>query len=260
MEVFTWSASGSIITETISSMLPTVLIYVVDTPRTTNPTTFMSNMMYACSIMYKFQIPMIVVFNKVDIVSHTFATDWMKDFEVFQEAIDKSATRDTYMNSLVRSMSLVLDEFYTGLKTVGVSATTGEGMTELFEAMDAAAEEYEKEYRPMLQAKFEAQQKAEELNRMKSLEKLRKDIEEDSSERKKRGKGKERFEDEEDEEAEFNEEEAAEAKKFMEYLKSRDLEEKEKVAAEKRERVKRLAETRAADEAGDLLAAMAKKS
>jgi GTPase SAR1 family protein len=48
MEVFTWSASGSIITETLASMLPTMLIYVVDTPRTTSPTTFMSNMMYAC--------------------------------------------------------------------------------------------------------------------------------------------------------------------------------------------------------------------
>lgn len=48
MEVFTWSASGSIITDTLASMLPTCLIYVIDTPRTTSPTTFMSNMMYAC--------------------------------------------------------------------------------------------------------------------------------------------------------------------------------------------------------------------
>lgn len=53
IEVFTWSASGSIITETLAATLPTCLIYVVDTPRSANPVTFMSNMLYACSILYK---------------------------------------------------------------------------------------------------------------------------------------------------------------------------------------------------------------
>jgi GTPase SAR1 family protein len=59
MEVFTWSASGAIITESIASTFPTVLVYVVDTPRTTSPITFMSNMMYACSILYKVGMPLL---------------------------------------------------------------------------------------------------------------------------------------------------------------------------------------------------------
>lgn len=42
-----------IITETLAATVPTVVVYVVDTPRCTSPTTFMSNMLYACSIMYK---------------------------------------------------------------------------------------------------------------------------------------------------------------------------------------------------------------
>ena len=50
IEIFTWSASGSIITDSLASAMPTVLVYVVDTPRTTAPATFMSNMLYACSI------------------------------------------------------------------------------------------------------------------------------------------------------------------------------------------------------------------
>lgn len=49
IEIFTWSASGSIITEAIASSLPTVVAYVIDTPRTIAPVTFMSNMLYACS-------------------------------------------------------------------------------------------------------------------------------------------------------------------------------------------------------------------
>ena len=48
IEIFTWSASGAIITDAIASSLPTVVAYIVDTPRTTSPATFMSNMLYAC--------------------------------------------------------------------------------------------------------------------------------------------------------------------------------------------------------------------
>ena len=48
IEIFTWSASGAIITDAIASALPTVVAYIIDTPRTTAPATFMSNMLYAC--------------------------------------------------------------------------------------------------------------------------------------------------------------------------------------------------------------------
>lgn len=74
IEVFTWSASGTIITEALvgvrfgsvwfgpvrfilrcvcvcgsqASSFPCVVIYVMDTSRSVNPVTFMSNMLYAC--------------------------------------------------------------------------------------------------------------------------------------------------------------------------------------------------------------------
>lgn len=70
IEVFTWSASGSLMTDSLGSTFPTVLLYVVDTPRCTQPATFMSNMLYACSIFYKTKLPMVVVFNKTDVASH----------------------------------------------------------------------------------------------------------------------------------------------------------------------------------------------
>ena len=41
IEVFTWSASGQIIMETLASSFPTVLVYVIDTPRCVSPVTFM---------------------------------------------------------------------------------------------------------------------------------------------------------------------------------------------------------------------------
>ena len=52
IKIFTWSASGAIITEALASTFPTIVTYVVDTPRSANPQTFMSSMLYACSILY----------------------------------------------------------------------------------------------------------------------------------------------------------------------------------------------------------------
>ena len=197
-----------------------MVAYVVDTPRTVAPATFMSNMLYACryivipasflrrfalvlvwgagshlhhleicvfldlqpylptcpilerdscslpSILYKTKLPFIVVFNKTDVQPHDFALEWMQDFEVFQEALasHQSTTDDdgapTYMNSLMNSMSLVLDEFYKHLKvgprgfpfglqtslsqSVGVSSMTGDGVAEFFQAVEASREEYER--------------------------------------------------------------------------------------------------------------------
>lgn len=73
-----------------------------------------------CSILYKTRLPFILVFNKTDVQPHEFALDWMRDFEAFQAALldKRNATSDgpAYMDSLMNSMSLVLDEFYKHLR------------------------------------------------------------------------------------------------------------------------------------------------
>lgn len=72
IEAFTWSASGSIITETLASTHPVVVAYIVDSVRAANPTTFMSNMLYACSILYRTKLPFIIVLNKVNFLVFSF--------------------------------------------------------------------------------------------------------------------------------------------------------------------------------------------
>lgn len=147
IEVFTWSAGGQIIHELLASSFPTVVLFVTDTPRSTSPTTFMSNMLYACSVLFKSRLPMVCAFNKTDVAPCEFAMEWMQDFESFQDSLD-SERNEEYMGSLNRSLSLMLDEFYNNIRTVGVSAHTGAGIDALFQGFLDAAEEFHSTYVP----------------------------------------------------------------------------------------------------------------
>lgn len=181
IECFIWSASGSIITEAFASSYPTVIAYIVDTPRTTSPTTFMSNMLYACSILYKTKLPMIVVFNKTDVQSCEFAKEWMSDFESFQMAVQKDQQENQeqssgYMSSLVNSMSLMLEEFYSNLDVVGVSSYTGQGFDEFMDAVDNKVDEYNEFYKAERERILKKKEDDERKRQTKSLNKLMKDM------------------------------------------------------------------------------------
>lgn len=187
IEVFVWSASGTILLESLASSFPTVIAYIIDTPRTSSTSTFMSNMLYACSILYKTKLPMILVFNKTDVKDASFAKEWMTDFEAFQAALQDDENSNAfggaeggdgggsgYMGSLLNSMSLMLEEFYAHLSVVGVSSMTGAGVDDFFEAVAVKAEEFKRDYQPELEKKRKERDEAKRATREKELDKMMK--------------------------------------------------------------------------------------
>lgn len=188
IEVFVWSASGTILLESLASSFPTIIAYVIDTPRTASTSTFMSNMLYACSILYKTKLPMILVFNKTDVKDAAFAKEWMTDFEAFQSALRRDEESDQlgggegegsmghggsgYMGSLLNSMSLVLEEFYAHLSVVGVSSKVGTGMDEFFEAVEEKRVEFLQDYLPELERRRQERDEQKKKTREKELDKM----------------------------------------------------------------------------------------
>jgi len=179
IEAFTWSASGTIMSESLASAFPTVLCFVVDTVRcASSPNTFMSNMLYACSMMYRTRLPMVVCFNKTDVVSHEFCLEWMRDYEAFQQALDDVSESAGFYGSLTRSLSLVLDEFYSNFaNAVGVSAVTGDGMDDFWMTIDKAArEDFAADYVEDMKNRIEEQTARKQAIARSSVRRLQRDL------------------------------------------------------------------------------------
>lgn len=190
IEVFVWSASGQILLESLASSFPTVIAYIIDTPRTASTSTFMSNMLYACSILYKTKLPMILVFNKSDVKDPAFAKEWMTDYDAFQAALQEDENSNAfggaegsgdgmgsgsgYMGSLLNSMSLMLEEFYAHLNVVGVSSLYGTGIDEFFAAVQDKAEEFKRDYQPELERRREEREENKKKARERELNKMMK--------------------------------------------------------------------------------------
>ena len=138
IEAFAWSASGGMITQELQSTFPTVILFVVDIPRCSRCATFISTMLYACSILYRSGLPMVLALTKSDVKPPDEIISWMKDHNKFDEALDKEHD-ESYFSSFNRSTGLVFSEFYEALPVIPVSGMTGAGIKELLDSLQSLA-------------------------------------------------------------------------------------------------------------------------
>jgi hypothetical protein len=133
----------------------------------------MSNMLYACSILYKSKLPFVIVMNKNDIIHHSFIGEWLTNFESFQNALENETS---YMSNLTRSLSLVLDEFYHNINFVGLSSATGNGFADFMEAVQVAADDYDKNYKPEYEKFKQKKLEKEKLKQEEQMKQFEKDL------------------------------------------------------------------------------------
>ena len=173
IEVFTWSASGQMITEAFAATMPTTMLFIADTVRCVNPQTFMSTMLYSCSVMYKSQLPLCIVFNKCDATDGSRVTQWMEDSESFSLALK---AHNSFSATLSDSLSLFMGEYYRNIAHVSVSALEGNGMRDLFRAIEEAREKFISEYEPIIQKRMKVQEEMRMERAKKDAEMLEKDV------------------------------------------------------------------------------------
>lgn len=148
IEVFTWSASGSIITETFSRNFPVIMLYIIDTARTVNPITFVSNILYSCSILYKTRLPIALILNKIDITSIDFLREWLNDNDSFDLAMEKE---NFFAGSFARSLALTIDIYHKKIPFLNLSASSGTGSINLLKFIKKTKEEFSLEFQAELE-------------------------------------------------------------------------------------------------------------
>ncbi|KAE8303649.1 ATP-binding protein [Giardia duodenalis] len=161
IEVFTWSSSGEIVSKFFGSAYPTILLYIVDSERCLNPITFVASMLYCCSIMERLELPVIIVFNKSDLIAPSLSVEpdtfnrwapwvYMRNnvalSEAFSDFQERNVNSIAYSDIFYESLSTILEEFYNVIDYVNVSSYTGLGFEGLLDKIRRVSAQYIEEY------------------------------------------------------------------------------------------------------------------
>lgn len=132
IEAFTWSSPGYMLIETLKTVGDVILVYTVDSVSSHKHAVFMSNMMYAASLMCRYEVETLCLFNKKDLSGSEVLEEWISDYESFRDSLNE----DNLFSPVLGSMALYFEEFYNSIKSVSVSSHTGSGKSDFFDAVN----------------------------------------------------------------------------------------------------------------------------
>ncbi|EIJ88774.1 GPN-loop GTPase [Nematocida parisii] len=141
IEMFTTSVSGQIITQCLSKTkgVRVKMIYLVDGEKAQNPQCFISNMLFATSVYYRFREELLITVNKSDIEGAEQIKSWATDYDSFSGALPE----DGMNTPLTNSIALWMEEFYSRFNLFYLSAATGMGKTAFIAEVDREIESKE---------------------------------------------------------------------------------------------------------------------
>lgn len=134
MEVFAFRQSGNIIVKSlcVEDRLCAVA-FLLDASLSTDPYNLVSQIFLAASAFYRFKLPLVILLNKVDLLSEKERekiTEWLSNPEVLEDEIAR-IPRD-YDAQFTRSVIRVLNEFLDIVPVVMVSAKKSENFEEVY--------------------------------------------------------------------------------------------------------------------------------
>ncbi|AFM97890.1 hypothetical protein EHEL_021360 [Encephalitozoon hellem ATCC 50504] len=137
IEAFTWSSPGYVLIETLKTIGSVILIYTVDSVSSHKHAVFMSNMMYAASLMCRYEVETLCLFNKKDLTESKVLEEWISDYESFRDSLNE----ENMFSPVLGSMALYFEEFYNSMTSVSVSSHTGSGKSDFFDAVNRLLDE-----------------------------------------------------------------------------------------------------------------------
>ncbi|KAI4291224.1 GPN-loop GTPase [Pancytospora philotis] len=127
IESFVFGSPGEVLLRTLDNVR---VLYVVDSSLCLDKHVFLNNMIFAASMHSKFGSPVLLLFNKSDLVDTAPLKEWVRDFEQLRKACTES-------ESELSSRILFFEEFYKDLDCVTVSSRTGDGKQALMDWLEA---------------------------------------------------------------------------------------------------------------------------
>jgi GTPase len=95
-------------------------------------------MLYACSILYRSGLPVVLGLTKTDVKGPDDLVSWMTDLEKFEAALEAEG-ESSYFNDFNRSTGQIFSELYEVMPVVPVSGMSGEGIPRLLEELERIA-------------------------------------------------------------------------------------------------------------------------
>ena len=130
-EIFVFRSAGPSITKGFNAKAPTVGVYIIDPALAETPTSLTSVLSLAVASQLRLGIPFITILNKADEIKGGDPT--LFDFDILRERVageGAGSVTDLAMNMIEALKPLTLAQ-----RLIKVSAKTGEGMVQLFDAI-----------------------------------------------------------------------------------------------------------------------------